>query len=129
MWPRPPTFPSRASPTPYRRVSSSAGEANSRLPTRPLCHLQLSRLHRRPGRRYPGTEADHRRHAEIEKRHPAISSTAWGSTISLRDASRQRRLAGRPEPAPYSIPDRGMYFHMILIITSPDDDAVGGLQT
>ena len=32
-----------------------AGEAHSRFPTGPLRHLQLSRLHHRPGRGNPGT--------------------------------------------------------------------------
>ena len=32
-----------------------AGEADARFPTGPLRHLQLSRLHHRPGRRDPGT--------------------------------------------------------------------------
>ena len=47
-----------------------AGEANARFPTGPLRHLQLSRLHHRPGRRDLGTggelEAGHRCHAGIE---------------------------------------------------------------
>ena len=41
----------------------------------PLRHLQLSRLHHRPGRRDLELEADHRRHAEIEN---AIRDLKYG---------------------------------------------------
>ena len=52
-----------------------AGEAHAWFPTGPLRQLQLSRLHHRPGRGDPGTEADHRRHAEIEN---AIRDLKYG---------------------------------------------------
>ena len=53
MWRRPP--PSGLSPAPHRCGHRPAGEAHARFPTGPLRHLQLSRLHHRPGRRDPGT--------------------------------------------------------------------------
>ena len=54
-------------------------------------------------------EADHRRHAEIENAirdqvRGRLSSTAWGSTISPRDAPRQWGLAGRASDGPQSGP-------------------------
>ena len=53
-----------------------AGEADSRFPVRPLRHLQLSRLHHRPGTgELLELEADHRRHAEIEN---AIRDLKYG---------------------------------------------------
>ena len=55
LWPRPPTPPSRVSPTPHRCGSSSGGCSPRPFPTGSLRHLQLSRLHHRPGRRNPGT--------------------------------------------------------------------------
>ena len=44
-----------------RRVKPTPGSQAG-----PLRHLQLSRLHHRPGREMLELEADHRRHAEIE---------------------------------------------------------------
>ena len=65
------------------------GEAHARLSTGPVGHLQLSRLHHRPGWRHPGSRG---RPSPISRptiaatprsRMPsATSSTAWVSTIS-----------------------------------------------
>ena len=52
-----------------------AGEADARFPARPLRQIQLSRLHHRPRWGDAGTEADHRRHAEVEN---AIRDLKYG---------------------------------------------------
>ena len=57
-------FQSEADAAPVRLIP--AGDSRRPVPTGPLRHLQLSRLHHRPGRRNPGAGGDHRRHAEVE---------------------------------------------------------------
>ena len=52
-------------------------------------------------------EADHRRHAEIEKRHSRPEVRRGVESSPLGPLRRQRRLAGRTEPAPYSIRGHG----------------------
>ena len=71
-----------------------AGAARARLPTGPLRLLQLSRLHHRPGRRYPGTggrpsppRPDRERHTRPQVRRRAEPSP-------LGAFRRQRCLAG-----------------------------------
>ena len=80
-----------------------AGEAHTRFPVGPLRQLQLSRLHHRPGRGNPGTggrPSPPRRDRECNPRPQARRGT---EPSPLRPLRRQRRLAGGPEPAPYSI--------------------------
>ena len=67
---------------PYTEADAAhrpAGEAHARFPTGPLRHLQLSRLHRRPGGETLEPEADHRRHAEIEN---AIRDLKYGVVLN-----------------------------------------------
>ena len=73
-----------------------ACEAHARFPAGPLRHLQLSRLHHRPGRGDGSElEADHRRHAEVEnairdlKSRCGVEPGRWSGALR-----RQRRLAG-----------------------------------
>ena len=69
------------------------GEAHARFPVGPLRHLQLSRLHHRPGRGTPDTGGRPSAPRRDRERHPRpqvrgrLSSTASGSTISPRAAS------------------------------------------
>ena len=49
-WPKPATLPSRASPRRAGAAHRPAREVHARFPVGPLRHLQLSRLHHRPGR-------------------------------------------------------------------------------
>ena len=69
-----------------------AGSAHPRLPVGAIRHLQLSRLHHRPSGGYPGTIPWNWRPttaATPRSRTPSgTSSTAWGSIISPRGASR-----------------------------------------
>ena len=74
-----------------RRVKPSA-----RLSTGPVGHLQLSRLHHRPGWRHPGTRgrpSPPRRDRECHPR-PQVRRRAQPSPV--RPFPRQRRLAGGP---------------------------------
>ena len=64
-----------------------AREAHARFPVGPLRHLQLSRLHHRPGGGNPGTGGRPSAPRRDRERHAETSSTAWGSTISPRAAS------------------------------------------
>ena len=94
MWPKPPTPPSRVSRMPCRYGSSSGGEAHARFSTGSLRHLQLSRLHHRPGRRDPGTggrSSPPRRDRECDTR-PQVRRRAEPSPLGA--LRRQRRLAG-----------------------------------
>ena len=67
---------------PYTEADAAhrpAGEAHARFPTGPLRHLQLSRLHRRPGGETLELEADHRRHAVTEN---AIRDLKYGVVLN-----------------------------------------------
>ena len=107
MWPKPLTLLSEASPMPRRCGSSSVGSSPRRVPTGPVRHLHLSRLHHRTGGGCPGAgdrppppRRDRECHPEPEVRRPS-------EPAPLRPLRRQRLLAGRPEPAPYSIRGAG----------------------
>ena len=94
--------PSRVSRTPRRCGSSSGGCSRPPywFPTGPLRHLQLSRLHHRPGRRDPGTGGrppPPRRDRECDTR-PQVRRRV--EPHAVRPLRRQRRLAGRPGDGP-----------------------------
>ena len=87
-----------------------AGEAGARFPSRPLRHLQLSRLHHRPGRGDAGTggrSSPSRRDRECDTR-PQVRRGAEPSPLG--PLRRQRRLAGGtgdgPQPGPLDSPHR-----------------------
>ena len=85
-WPRLTTRPSRANPTPA--AHRTQGQAHARLPTGAVHQLQLSRLHHRPGRRYPGPRGrpspprrDRERHPRPQVRRgaqpPPLGNATW----------------------------------------------------
>ena len=87
-----------------------AGEAGARFSTGSLRHLQLSRLHHRPGRGDAGTggrSSPSRRDRECNTR-PQVRRGAEPSPLG--PLRRQRRLAGRPDdgsqPGPLDGADR-----------------------
>ena len=81
------------------------------LPTGPLCQLQLSRFHHRPRGRHPGPRGRPSPPRRDRERHPRPRIKCGAGSQVRRRAQpsplgpfrRQRRLAGRPKPAPYSI--------------------------
>ena len=82
------------------RAHSPACEAHARFPAGPLRHLQLSRLHHRPGRgdaRTGGRPSPPRRDRECDTR-PEVRSRPQPSPLGA--LLRQRCLAGRPGAGP-----------------------------
>ena len=74
-----------------RRVKPTA-----RLPTGAVHQLQLSRLHHRPGRRYPGPRGRPSPPRRDRERHPRPQVRRGAQPPPLGTLPRQRRLAGRP---------------------------------
>ena len=64
-----------------------AGEADARFPSGPLRHLQLSRLHHRPGRGDAGNWRPIIAATPRSRMRYATSSTAWDSIISRQAVS------------------------------------------
>ena len=85
------------------RLIVPPGEAHARFPTGTLRQLQLSRLHHRPRRRYPGTGGRPSPPCRGRERHPRPQIRCRVEPSPLGALRRQRRLAGGAEPAPYSI--------------------------
>ena len=83
-------FQSEPGAAPVRRP---AGEAHARLPTGPLRHLQLSRLHHRPGRGNPGTGGRPPPPRRDRERHPRPQVRRRVESSPLGALRCQRRLA------------------------------------
>ena len=64
-----------------------AGEADARFPSGPIRQLQLSRLHHRPGRGYPGAGGRPSPPRRGLRMPSETSSTAWDSIISRQAVS------------------------------------------
>ena len=77
-----------------------AGEAHARFPTGPLRHLQLSRLHHRPGRGNPGTGGRPSPPRRDRECHPRPQARRRTQSSPLGPLPRQRRMAGRPGDGP-----------------------------
>ena len=81
-----------------------AGEARARFPAGPLRHLQLSRLHYRPGRRDPGIGGRPPPPRRDRERHTRPQVRRRAEPHAVRPFRRQRRLAGGtgdgPQPGP-----------------------------
>ena len=79
-----------------------AREAHARFPVGPLRHLQLSRLHHRPGGGNPGTGGRPSAPRRDRERHPRPQVRRGVEPSPLGPLPRQRRLAGgagdRPQP-------------------------------
>ena len=81
------------------------------LPTGPVRQLQLSRFHHRPGGRHSGSRGRPSPPRRDRERHPRPRIKCGAGSEVRRGAQppplgtlpRQRRLDGRPKPAPYSI--------------------------
>ena len=71
-----------------------AGEAHSRFPTGPLRHLQLSRLHHRPGRGNPGAGGRPPPPCRGRERHSRPEVRRGAEPHAVGPFRRQRRLAG-----------------------------------
>ena len=74
-----------------RRVKPTPGS-----PTGPLRHLQLSRLHHRPGRGNPGAGGRPPPPRRGRERHPGPEVRRRAEPHAVRPLRRQRRLAGGP---------------------------------
>ena len=90
LWPRPPTPPSRVSPTPMRLIIR-------RVQPIPTGSLRLSRLHHRPGRRNPELEGPSppRRDRERDTRPQAVLTLG-----------RRPGAGDGPQPGPLDSPHR-----------------------
>ena len=77
---------------------------HARFPIGPLRHLQLSRLHHRPGRRDPGTGGRPPPPRRDRERHSRPQVRRRAEPHAVRPLRRQRRLAGGtgdgPQPGP-----------------------------
>ena len=86
------------------------GVGLNHMPTGPLRHLQLSRLHHRPGRRDPGTGGRPPPPRRDRERHSRPQVRRWSEPHAVRPLRRQRRLAGGtgdgPQPGPLDGADR-----------------------
>ena len=71
-----------------------AGETHARFPTGPLCQLQLSRLHHRPGGGDPGTGGRPSPPCRDRERHSRPQVRRGVEPSPLGSLRRQRRLAG-----------------------------------
>ena len=78
------------------RAHRPSGAAHARFPTGPLRHLQLSRLHHRPGGGNPGTGSRPSPPRRDRERHPRPQVRRGAEPSSLGALRRQRSLAGRP---------------------------------
>ena len=85
-------------------------KAHARLSTGPVRHLQLSRLHNRPGRRHPGTGGRPSSPRRDRERHPRPQVRRGSEPSPLRPFRRQRRLAGGAgdgsQPGPLDVAHR-----------------------
>ena len=84
---------------PGRRAGAAhcpAGEADARFPTRPLRHLQLSRLHHRPRWGDPGTGGRSSPPRRGRERHTRPQVRRRAEPHAVGAFRRQRRLAGGP---------------------------------
>ena len=83
---------------------------HARLPTGPVCQLQLSRLHHGPRGRHPGTGGRPSPTRRDRERHPRPEVRCGTEPSALRALCRQRRLDGRagagPQPGPLDLPHR-----------------------
>ena len=71
-----------------------AGEAHARFPVGPLRHLQLSRLHHRPGGGHPGTGGRPSPPCRDRERHPRPQVRCGVEPSRVGPLRRQQRLAG-----------------------------------
>ena len=86
----------------HRRAVQQEREAHARFPVGPLRHLELSRLHHRPGGGNPGTGGRPSAPRRDRERHPRPQVRRGAQPSPLGPLPRQRRLAGgagdRPQP-------------------------------
>ena len=90
--------------TPFRSKPDAApgaahrpeGETHARFPAGPIRQLQLSRLHHRPGRGYPGAGGRPSPPRRGRECHPRPQVRRGTQSSPVRPFRRQRRLAGRP---------------------------------
>ena len=106
----PPTWPrlNHAIPERARHRAGTAhrppGEAHARLPTGPLCQLQLSRHDHRPGGGYPGTGGRPPPPRRDRERHPGPQVRRGPEPSPLGALRRQWSLAGGAGHGPQSGP-------------------------
>ena len=102
-------FQSEPNAAPVRLIIRR-GEAHARLSTGPVRHLQLSRLHHRPGWRHPGTGGRPSAPRRDREYHPRPQVRRGSQPSPVRPFRRQRRLAGDTgdcsQPGPLDVAHR-----------------------